>query len=503
MMECLTGVGGTTSRQAILWGRSPAPGPHHIELWRRLDSRPLGGVDFSLSRAPADRDVDDGTWVQPLGPETGMVFEASTDYGYRVTTQQGEMVGEGNFRTAPEGAEAAPDRLCFALMSCNQPFAKDGTDDERSLGLISRTPAALRRLDVERVLMLGDQMYADLPEPRSLFDEDYFPLIAPHGRESILECTSEEVRRIYQDRHRLFWSLEAMREIQANWACTFTIDDHEILDNFGSAPDHATRAYAALREGALEAAFDYQTSRAFGRVDARPAHFGHGFHHGPVSLYNLDLRSEKRNVDGNVSMFSLDQYTSFIAFLRKAAHQPVLLIASSVPLLHIPDWLVNAGVALTSMEGDAADRWSYEGVAHSRALFLQALYDHRKRHPKQIIILLGGDVHVGFASELHFPQGDVPPVYQLVSSAVTNRYSPVAQYLASLLPKATGSIGDFLDGEVSAKFLEGEGSNPYGDLNFGTVEVTRDAKGYDVRLQLHGVVDDDDVQVVYDSGPLR
>lgn len=172
-------------------------------------------------------------------------------------------------------------------------------DDERSLDLISRVPDALRALEVDRVLMLGDQMYADPPESRSLFDDAYFQSIGPAGRMRLLDCSSDELRRIYQDRHRLFWSLESMRELQAHWPCTLVIEDHEIVDNFGSAPAHATPRFAALRQGALEAAFDDQLARSFGRVDDRPDHFAHGFHHGPISVYNLEPRSEKRNVDAS------------------------------------------------------------------------------------------------------------------------------------------------------------------------------------------------------------
>jgi len=45
-------------------------------------------------------------------------------------------------------------------------------------------------------------------------------------------------------------------------------DDHELFDNFGAAPELASAEYAALRQGALDASFDYQGQNHFGNVVA-------------------------------------------------------------------------------------------------------------------------------------------------------------------------------------------------------------------------------------------
>ncbi|MEM9691176.1 MAG: alkaline phosphatase D family protein, partial [Myxococcota bacterium] len=372
--QTLVGVGSVGPRSGLLWARSPYRGVHRVEVWRREDGR---GVGEARVPGPADEEVHalaDGTWVQRLDRDGGFALAPRTDYGYRVLAPGGVHVGEGCFRTAPDPTRIPPQTLRFAAMSCNQPFDDQGAPDPDSLSLIDRCGEAFGWLDVDRVFMLGDQVYADLPQRRSLFDESYFGMIAPLGRDTLFDCTREEVRTLYQERHRLFWSLDGMREVQRNWSCALVIDDHELVDNFGSAPDHATGQFANIRQGALDAAYDFQLARALGaRGPHRPAHFAYGEFYGPVAHFHFDLRSEKKNIDGVIEVISDHQHEAFSRFLARANAYPVLFLSLSVPLLHIPDWMVDAGVALTGLEGDAADRWSFQGAAPSRDALLQTL----------------------------------------------------------------------------------------------------------------------------------
>ncbi len=45
------------------------------------------------------------------------------------------------------------------------------------------------------------------------------------------------------------------------------LDDHEIVDNFGTPPEHSEPAFQNLRAGALDAFYDYQGARALQRQD--------------------------------------------------------------------------------------------------------------------------------------------------------------------------------------------------------------------------------------------
>ena len=82
-------------------------------------------------------------------------------------------------------------------------------------GAIGREEAAIRanpRESGDPVLM-GDQMYADYPEKLSLFDEKFFRTIAPPGRASILECSREEIRALYQPDWKVwFGKLDEVRD---------------------------------------------------------------------------------------------------------------------------------------------------------------------------------------------------------------------------------------------------------------------------------------------------
>ena len=115
-------------------------------------------------------------------------------------------------------------------------------------------PRILRENDVKFVLPCGDQMYADDPGIFSLFQES---LLDPAGRPStegprkadILKCSRQEVRRLYDLRYRMFWSMPAIREMYANYPCYPTLDDHEIKDSWGNDPKHsATNVRTSRRE---------------------------------------------------------------------------------------------------------------------------------------------------------------------------------------------------------------------------------------------------------------
>ena len=88
-------------------------------------------------------------------------------------------------------------------------------------------------------------MYADEPGSLSLFN-DKNPFLIRHAfhkrkvvPENIFKCNVDEVRRLYDLRYRMFWSMPAIREMYANYPCYPTMDDHEIKNGWGTDPEHS------------------------------------------------------------------------------------------------------------------------------------------------------------------------------------------------------------------------------------------------------------------------
>jgi alkaline phosphatase D len=511
-LEAAVAPGATGARAVRIWGRSPLAGRHELEIVEQRRERALPIAAFELPDARAS----DGTWaVQYPGDFAGAeALEPATAYRFSVRqAASGLELGAGRFETAPAGIDDTPARFALAVMSCHLPFDHYGALSARACRLLELLPDALGQYGVKRVLMLGDQMYGDYPPRCSLFNADYFARVAPPGKSSLLECSREEVRSLYQKRHRIFWKHPAFGQLAARFPCHLILDDHEVVDNFGTAVDHAQAPWENVRAGALDAFYDYQAARALplerGR---RPDAFYQSFEYGSVAAFLMDLRSERRASEDRIDVCSERQWQALAEFLARQRDKHVLFLGLSVPLLHVPDWLATAGALVTDSDGDVADRWTNPKMRDSRDRLLHAIHEHQRQNPGQRLVLLGGDVHVGAVSRFAWSD-DARDTYQLIASALSNREGFLVRNLVELIPSIGAVVGhdghtDF-EGELlapgAAAGIDGAPCNPYGKLNVGLIEVERQsAKESTVRLSLLGCDDDGpaQVKVVFDSGRL-
>jgi alkaline phosphatase D len=416
-------------------------------------------------------------------PQGGAALKPSTRYRVRVYRgDEAEALHRGAFETAPEGWCA--DRFAIAVLSCNQPFSLDGRLLASAQATASVLPQAFRDYGVKRVLMLGDQMYADYPKTLSLFSDAHWRSIAPH-RESLRACERAEVRRLYQERYRVFWGVPSFRQLQSEWPCYMVPDDHEIFDNFGSAPEHREGALGEVAEGALDAVYDYEGTRVRDYGAPRPPFLHATLEYGPVAVFLLDLRSQKRATAAGVEVVGEDQLEALTAYLERHAEKPVVLVGISVPIAHLPSAMARVGSWGAPAGGDLEDRWDHPRARRSRDRLLERLVTHQLKSPRQRIILLSGDIHTAFASRLEFRSAPVT-LHQLVSSPVSHVESGFVRALASVLPRLSdGACYGCGRTRFRARLMagvSGADSNPFAGLNAGIVEFTRGSQGWDVQL---------------------
>jgi alkaline phosphatase D len=511
--------GATGPDHVRVWGRSPVAGPHELQILERSGGRLVARVPFDVPDDPAT----DGTWAlsypgdfadaPPLVPATAYRFSVCSLAGDRAL-DDGRWIGDGHFETAPRGNEDTPSRFAIAVMSCHLPFDEEGQSSPRASRLLELLPDVLERWNVKRVLMLGDQMYGDYPPNCSLFNADYFRPRAPNGQESVLDCSRQEVRRLYQERHRIFWKHPAYARLAASFPCHMILDDHEIVDNFGTAEEHSSARYKNLRDGALDAFYDYQGSRCLEpRGGERPSAFYQSFSYGTVAGFIMDLRSERHADADQIEVASPAQWKALTEFLTQERDKHVLFLALSVPLLHVPDWLATTGALLGEEDGDVADRWTNPKMHASRDRLFHLIREHQRENPEQKLVLLGGDVHVGAVSRFAWSDS-TPDTYQLIASALSNTEGFMLRNLIELVPKIGAVIGHDGNADFSGELLaappenacEGEPANPYGKLNVGVIEIERhpDRQASSVRLVLLGCHDDGQprTKIVFDSGRL-
>lgn len=497
-LQTIVVAGLTDARGVRLWGRTMQPGTHRLELC--VDGQRAEAVPVELVPEPRA----DGTFVfdYPQDVAEAAPLSPATRYRAALWAPDGRQLGRARFETAPESAAQAPARFALAALSCHLPFDKWGAPQERAHRVLRASAEWLEQQGVKRLLMMGDQVYGDLPETCSLFNSRYFRRIGPSGRRSILQCNRDQVRALYQQRHRLFWRGPEIQKLQSSFACSLIPDDHEIVDNFGTSPEHAAPAYRNLVAGAFDALYDYQAARVLGRQQPRPAAFYHQFEYGPLAVFVMDLRSERSASEEEICIFSPKQAEALAGFLNEHQAAHVVAVVLSVPLVHVPDWLAGIGVSVASPDGDLADRWSNPKARASRDQLLTLLREHQRRCPKQRLLILGGDVHVGFVSRLDWGEG-IRNSYQLVSSALSNVEGfPLRRLIESFQNHPEVQLGDEVP--LWARLLETDDqnmrSNPYGGLNLGLIEVERVASDESaVRLSLVGADEQGDLVRVFES----
>ena len=503
-VERMVSVGITGPRSVRLWMRTDVPGTHELKI--SGDSRGPRTTKITIPAGqPGDKTIAIPYPQSPSDPP----LEPSKRYNYSVIrTSDGAPLGEGSFETAPANDAATPNRVVIGVMSCHQPFTNQGTIDSTSARMLRLIPRILKENDVKFMLVCGDQMYADDPGIFSLLSNPYLIRRAIPGKTSIFKCSDEEVRRAYDMRYRMFWSMAPIRKMYANYPCYPAIDDHEIMDAWGSLPEHSGTPYRTISHGARLAYLDYQASSIF-PTTRLPQSFHYQFSYGNIGVFVMDIRSE-RNKNRN-QLFSVAQLDDLRQFLRNNANKKVLLIVSSVPVVFVPGGLANLGARLKP--STFLDHWSHSKNIPSRNAFLSLLHEHQQAHPQQRVAIVSGDVHIGNAFSIQWRGGNKPNLYQFTSSAITARETRTTHFEISVAPKSVASVdfprpcfGGICSARVNhlAAANEASAQNPYVGLNLGLIEVQRIGDVSNLKFKLIGSHPTEERPVTYfESGWLK
>jgi alkaline phosphatase D len=473
----MVAVGAVSDRRARLWLCTEAVGPFTVEVWTCEDE--VRAAVVADRRAPGT----DGTMAFTLpddAPAVGPLTPA-TVYGFRITVVgTGVLVGEGRFETAPPAG--AYGSFAFALMSCHQPFRRDGSVHPDAARMLAILEPALEARGVKYVLCIGDQIYADAPYASSLLRADL--------ERPLADASVDEIRARYQARYRRFWAFPEMRRLQARWPTWCIWDDHEIVNDWGGRPAHQQPAWRRIFEGARDAFVDYQVSRTLDPGTSWPLAFHQAFVWGSAATFVMDLSSQRAVHEGEAQVYSDDQLSALTGFLRAQRARAVVFVVLSVPLVYLPDWIVALGERVPGQGGTFGTRWN---AAHNRRALdqlLSVLRAHQRATPGQSLVLLSGDVHQGAAVALRWPDGI--HAYQFVSSPVTNALHGWKEQIARRLSFSMRHVRHGTE-RVAIERLEcahpGQ-RNPVNRLNVGIVSVKDEGAGAAVRFEL----------VTYDKG---
>jgi hypothetical protein len=301
-------------------------------------------------------------------------------------------------------------------------------DEERGLRIaagschrVSKDPDGARWRDLatnlaatDLLLLTGDQVY--------------------ESDAVVLEGFGDTWRERYRAAYHRSFTPQAVRDVIGNVPTYMILDDHEIMDDWGtqhtlllSPPDVLARARDALDAyDIFQHAHNPPTPSTGGGgagIDDKPRWYA--FHTGPAVGFVMDLRT-CRKLDVEHPVLGIKQWEAFSAWAasEEVRNADVVVVVSSIPLAVAERRVLGAADFFDGTGADTEEQWALGRNQEELRRVLDILISLASEagHPR-IVITVGGDIHVG---QLHEITGFGvatslnPYIYQLTSSPLTN-----------------------------------------------------------------------------------
>lgn len=356
-------VGHTTGSLVRLWGRGEPSG----------DSRKTHGV----ARVLYNGSVIDQVFFKmtDLWDYTGVAVLKGLSANMSYTYQLGYFYSDANTASFYDnsqilnwdnvevlrfvsGSDVPDQERSYLIGSCryNLPWASEHKDhvDTRGDKTFKTMLSQLDNQDTNGLIMLGDQIYADILGKGVSSPEGFY--------------------RLYRGAFRQ----DSLRRLMKSIPTYMILDDHEIEENW---PAHRSRGDYIKETSAKYAYQAYQVSHSplldhkKGRLNGLPDKFWYTFEDGCAEFFMMDVRTERSLIDNE--MVSEDQFNALKKFLINA-NDKVKIVGTAVPFF--PDG------------GD--DKWS--GFAQQRARILDFIREYKLNK----VVFITGDVHFSAAYDL-------------------------------------------------------------------------------------------------------
>lgn len=395
-------VGSTTDTSVRLWGRGAAPRSEDgrycygvAQLLMAGSTMPEQGAYFRLR---AEDDFTGSVDFAGLQPGRAHAYRM----GYFFSNEEQHLLAPpvalelrgataGAFRTArPPGSP----ELSFVFGSCRSPGP---VEDEAGLGdrgdrIFGTILEQADSTPTDLLLMVGDQIYADVRRDARTFEE-------------------------YCATYRAAFTQPCLRKLMARVPTYMTLDDHEVADNWSMdrlvdsglsnearwanrvrflAAMEAYRAYQVVHGPALERRDEPGVTNALTR-------YWYDFQVGPARFFVLDTRTERYHRARPPQLIGPPQLEALKQWLMQDPGG-LKFVVSSVPLF--PDVRL-AGLA----EVEREDKWA--GFLLQRQHLLDFIRDNGVRR----VVFLSGDIHASLWSELRSTSRPDFRLHSIISSA--------------------------------------------------------------------------------------
>lgn len=188
-----------------------------------------------------------------------------------------------------------PRRLSIAFASCHLPGAPTS---------LNRWQALAARNDIDLAFLIGDQIYGD-------------------GIENIFFDTDDWNER-YARRYNQLWAYQPVRRVLRSRPMYMALDDHEVVDDWGTEKVDAVREAAGL--GAYRVFQQAHNPGGFGA-----ARLDYAFRRGPAAFYVTDSRTA-RGKSESFPVMGQAQFNRLRAWARSDAVRTADLVFVVVPV---------------------------------------------------------------------------------------------------------------------------------------------------------------------------
>jgi hypothetical protein len=267
------------------------------------DLQPATQYKFALRLLRKTRDKP--IQVSPLTPA------GNTQVLDEIFTARGSALAKGEFTTAPDNF----DRLSFVFGSCHKPMM---SKDEQSL---ERWERLAKRWDYDLMLLIGDQIYGDEIVKHW-----------PGDRYTWLDR--------YVNRYQQLWTYWPMREVLRRTPTYMALDDHEVLDDWGTTTIKPKDGGEERIQAGIEAYRIFQDSHNPGGQSRDSKKLFYSFRWGPASFFVMDSRSA-RSVDPEKAEFPVlgpEQYKAMLEWANSEETRAadIIFFVTAVPIAFIP-----------------------------------------------------------------------------------------------------------------------------------------------------------------------
>ncbi|MET0156275.1 MAG: alkaline phosphatase D family protein [Rickettsiales bacterium] len=390
-----------------------------VSLWKDEQSRgtpvpllPDSRYTVRLSTLALDDSFDndfivESEYIAERLPHPGVWAEA--------LEKRDDLYAEASFVTAPQTPPGETTEISFLIGSCRYPGINvwKRKDSDRIF-----RPMWQRHADARFVMMLGDQIYADLLN-------------------RMIEIGRADSYKEFQDRYRDAFTSPHMCALLRRIPVYMTLDDHEIEDNW-TQDRIRNAAKRELFNIAIGFYMSYQRSHgprfedgyASGRkMEGSDVCFSHNslirlfydFNCGGYPFFVLDTRTQRykdempglkdNHMLGRPGMHvgEPSQIDYLCAWLRHMQHDvgdaPKFIGTSSV---FVPNTVTST---LSDLHKEKSDAW--DAFPDTRRKILKTILDHNVQN----VVFLSGDVHCAHVAELFYDARPELKSYSVTSSA--------------------------------------------------------------------------------------